>query len=250
MRTVNLLGVDVAACTYEEVLMRITQAVASRAKLYACLANTHTIMEARYDAGLREAFAHASLVLMDGMPLVWLSRRLGEKTGERIRGPSLFVKMCALARDKNFSVFLYGTTQATLARLKKNLEERFPGLRVVGTYAPPFRPLCPDEERQMSAMINATGADIVFVGTGAVKQEKFMRAMQQRIEAPVMAGVGAAFDFSAGLIKEAPQWMQDRGLEWLFRLFQEPRRLLTRYVKYNTLFIFAACRLLLSREKT
>jgi N-acetylglucosaminyldiphosphoundecaprenol N-acetyl-beta-D-mannosaminyltransferase len=179
----------------------------------------------------------------DGQPLVWALRALGHRDASRIYGPELMARYCERATRTGRRIYLYGGRhQGALVQLTLMLRHRFPGIRIVGGYSPPFRPLRPDEERWVADDINRSGADVVWVGTGQPKQEKWMAHMRPLLEAPILVGVGAAFDFHAGLISQAPQWMQSLGLEWTYRLSREPRRLWRRYARYNPRFVIGFAR--------
>jgi N-acetylglucosaminyldiphosphoundecaprenol N-acetyl-beta-D-mannosaminyltransferase len=212
--------------------------VAARGSGYVCVAATHTVMVAQEDPETMDAVLGASLVVPDGQPLVWALRALGRPLPDRVYGPDLMLRHCARAAEQGTRIFLYGgRNQGALVQLTLNLRRRFPGLRVVGGCSPPFRDLDADELDTIADEINRTGADVVWVGIGVPKQEKWMAAMRERLDAPVLVGVGAAFDFHAGLVPQAPAWMQSSGLEWAFRLAQEPRRLWRRYLRYNPRFV-------------
>jgi N-acetylglucosaminyldiphosphoundecaprenol N-acetyl-beta-D-mannosaminyltransferase len=174
----------------------------------------------------------------DGQPLVWALNALGHRLSDRVYGPELMERACARAARNGQRFYLYGgRSQGALVELARNLRLRHPGLRIVGGHAPPFRPQTPAEEADVAADIARSGADVVWVGLGVPKQEKWMARMRESLDAPVLVGVGAAFDFHAGLVPQAPAWMQRVGLEWLFRLAQEPRRLWRRYLRYNPRFV-------------
>jgi N-acetylglucosaminyldiphosphoundecaprenol N-acetyl-beta-D-mannosaminyltransferase len=171
------------------------------------------------------------------MPLVWLLKSAGHGGAERVCGPDLMLRVIEDGCRRGYRHFLYGSRPETLRRLEANLVRRFPALRLVGSYSPPFAPFTADEEERTRAMINASGADIVWVGLGAPKQERWMAANRAFLEAPVLAGVGAAFDFHAGTVRQAPGVLQRSGLEWFFRLCTEPRRLWRRYLTTNPRFV-------------
>jgi N-acetylglucosaminyldiphosphoundecaprenol N-acetyl-beta-D-mannosaminyltransferase len=195
-------------------------------------------MSAREDPAARAALLGATLAVPDGQPLVWALRALGNSSATRVYGPDLMVGFCARAAQRAIPMYLYGgRTPEALAVLERRLCERFPGLRIVGGYSPPFRELTAEEEAQVSNAIDASGAAVVWVGTGQPKQEKWMAKMRPRLAAPLLVGVGAAFDFHAGLVSQAPPWMQRNGLEWTYRLAREPRRLWRRYARYNPRFL-------------
>ena len=178
----------------------------------------------------------------DGMPLVWAMRMWGAPIHTRVYGPDFFDLCFARTAELGWRHFLYGSTDATLALLQQRLHARFPQARIVGAYAPPFRPLSAAEERADADRINASSANIVWVGLGAPKQELWLQRMAPLLTAPVLVAIGAAFDFHAGTVKQAPDWMQNHGLEWLYRFIQEPRRLWQRYCYNNPLFIAAVLR--------
>ena len=233
-----VLGVPLAVTDYERVLDWIDAAVAARAREYICVAAVHTVMASRDDPALRAAVAGAAFTVPDGQPLAWALRALGHDIEARVYGPELMARACARAARTGQRHYLYGgRDEAALALLTARLCERFPGLEIVGGYAPPFRPLSEEELDAIAAEINRARPDVVWVGIGVPKQEKWMAAMRDRLEAPVLVGVGAAFDFHAGIVPQAPAWMQRAGLEWAFRLRQEPRRLWRRYARHNPRFV-------------
>jgi N-acetylglucosaminyldiphosphoundecaprenol N-acetyl-beta-D-mannosaminyltransferase len=235
---VNILGVPVALTDYDETMTWIDATIAHDEKGYICVAATHTIMVCDEDPELREAVLNSSLTVPDGQPLVWAMNALGGELEDRVYGPELMARYCEHAAETGTKMYLYGgRNQGALVQLALNLRQRFPGVKIVGGYSPPFRDLSPEEEDALVAEINRSTADVIWVGVGAPKQEKWMAAMRDRLDAPVLVGVGAAFDFHAGLVPQAPDWMQASGLEWLYRMVQEPRRLAPRYVRYNPRFI-------------
>jgi N-acetylglucosaminyldiphosphoundecaprenol N-acetyl-beta-D-mannosaminyltransferase len=215
---------------------------------YVCVANVHMVMEAWDDPAFRETVNAADLVTPDGMPLVWVLRRKGFALKDRVYGPTLMRWVLAEATRRGIPVGLLGGTPEVLAALVRNLRAEFGELEVAFQHSPPFRALSPDEDRALVREINASGARILFVGLGCPKQERWMAAHAAGTKDPVQAvmlGVGAAFDFHAGMLRQAPGWMQGRGLEWLFRLAVEPRRLWKRYLKHNPRFAVLALRELL-----
>jgi N-acetylglucosaminyldiphosphoundecaprenol N-acetyl-beta-D-mannosaminyltransferase len=235
---IDVLGVPVSAVDYDGVIDWMDGTVAARGRGYVCVAATHTVMVAQEDAETLQAVLGASLVVPDGQPLVWALRALGRPLPDRVYGPELMLRHCERAAANGTRIFLYGgRNQGALVQLTLNLRRRFPGLRVVGGMSPPFRELDAAELDVIAEEIDRTGADIVWVGIGVPKQEKWMAAMRERLDAPVLVGVGAAFDFHAGLVPQAPSWMQSAGLEWAFRLAQEPTRLWRRYLRYNPRFV-------------
>jgi N-acetylglucosaminyldiphosphoundecaprenol N-acetyl-beta-D-mannosaminyltransferase len=241
--TAEVLGVPLALTDYERTMDWIDGSVAAGQKGYVCVAATHTVMACQEDAELAHAVLGAALVVPDGQPLVWAMNALGHDLSSRVYGPDLMARYCERAARTGTRMFLYGgRNQGALVQLALNLRRRYPGLRIVGGYSPPFRALSDEEAAAIAAEINRSGADVVWVGIGVPKQEKWMAAMRDRLDAPVLVGVGAAFDFHAGLVPQAPEWMQAAGLEWLFRLSKEPRRLWRRYLRYNPLFVVGFAR--------
>jgi N-acetylglucosaminyldiphosphoundecaprenol N-acetyl-beta-D-mannosaminyltransferase len=233
-----VLGVPLALTDYEHTLDWMDAAVAAGHRGYVCVAATHTVMACREDPELRRAVLGSDLTVPDGQPLVWALNLLGARLSDRVYGPELMDRACERAAGTGLRFYLYGgRNQGALAQLARNLRLRHPGLRIVGGHVPPFRPLTEQEEADVIADIRRSRADVVWVGIGVPKQEKWMAQMRERLDAPVLIGVGAAFDFHAGLVRQAPLWMQRLGLEWLFRLGQEPRRLWRRYLRYNPRFV-------------
>jgi N-acetylglucosaminyldiphosphoundecaprenol N-acetyl-beta-D-mannosaminyltransferase len=231
-----VLGVGVHAVDPAGALAVIRGWIASRQKHYVCLAAVHGIMECQHDPSLKAIYNAAGLCLPDGMPLVWVGRSQRQPVA-RVYGPDLTLALCASAAADGRSVYFHGGAEGVAASLAAEMSRRFPGLRVAGFGAPPFRPLTADEEAETVARINGCGPDVVFVGLGCPKQERWMAAFRGRLEAPVLLGVGAAFDFHTGRLAQAPAALQSAGLEWLFRLVHEPRRLWYRYLVYNPLFV-------------
>jgi N-acetylglucosaminyldiphosphoundecaprenol N-acetyl-beta-D-mannosaminyltransferase len=195
-------------------------------------------MAAQEDPDARAAVLGATLAVPDGQPLVWALHALGHAHATRIYGPDLMARFCARAARADTPIYLYGgRSPEALALLERRLRERFPNLPIAGGSSPPFRSLTAAEEEHTIADIDASGAAVVWVGTGQPKQEKWMLNMRPRLAAPLLVGVGAAFDFHAGLVSQAPRWMQRNGLEWTYRLAREPRRLWWRYAHYNPRFV-------------
>src|SRR3954470_20405355 len=224
--TVDVLGVPLALTDYQRTMDWMDATVQARGKGYICVAATHTVVATQDDAELRAAVAGASLVVPDCQPLAWAMSALGHDLPSRVYGPDLMARYCERSVQTGARMFLYGgRNQGALVQLALNLRRRFAGVQIVGGYAPPFRPLSEEELDAVVAEINHARPDVVWVGIGVPKQEKWMAALRDRLDAPVLVGVGAAFDFHAGLIPQAPAWMQSAGLEWLFRLSKEPRRL-------------------------
>jgi N-acetylglucosaminyldiphosphoundecaprenol N-acetyl-beta-D-mannosaminyltransferase len=239
----EVVGLRLAVTDYERALDWVDAAVAADAREYICVAAVHTVMESRDDAELRAAVEKAAFTVPDGQPLAWALRALGHDIDSRVYGPELMARACARSAKSGQRHYLYGgRDQSALFRLTLKLRERFQGVKIVGGYAPPFRALSERELDAIAEEINRARPDVVWVGIGVPKQEKWMAAMRDRLDAPVLIGVGAAFDFHAGLVPQAPPWMQRHGLEWLFRLKQEPRRLWKRYARHNPRFVFGFAR--------
>jgi N-acetylglucosaminyldiphosphoundecaprenol N-acetyl-beta-D-mannosaminyltransferase len=231
-----ILGSCIDSTSYAEASARIFSWAALGESRYVCVANVHMVMEAYDDAKFRQIINTADLVTPDGMPLVWVMRLQGLRQQERVYGPALTQFVLEAANREGIPVGFYGSTLQTLEKLKSKVQERYPSLKIAYLYAPPFRPLTPEEDDEVVRAINDSGTRILFVGLGCPKQERWMAAHKGRVQA-VMLGVGAAFDFLAGVKPQAPRWMQRAGLEWLFRLLSEPRRLWRRYAKVVPLFI-------------
>lgn len=236
--TVNVLGVGLRAQRMADAVKSVTRWVERRSRSYVCVADVHSVVRCQDDPALKALYNDAGMVVTDGMPLVWLARRAGYGAVERVYGPDLMLELCALSVERGWRHAFYGATDEVLAKLRSRLEARFTGLQVVDCQAPPFRPLTEEEDRVAVERINASRPDILWVGLGAPKQERWMAGHRDRLDVPVMIGVGAAFDFHAGTKPQAPRWMQRNGLEWLFRLATEPRRLARRYAVHNTRFLW------------
>lgn len=241
--TVPVLGVPLGVCDYEQVIEWMDGVVDGDGRVYVTAAAVHLIMVAREDEQTRRAVLGADLAVPDGQPLVWALRALGQSGASRVYGPDLMLRYCEHAARTGRTMYLYGgRDQGALGQLSSRLRQRFTGLRIVGSYCPPFRPLSDAEEQWVIGDINRSAADVVWVGTGQPKQELWMADMRSRLQVPVMVGVGAAFDFHAGLVPQAPVWMQRHGLEWAYRLAREPRRLWPRYARYNPRFVLGFAR--------
>ena len=243
VRTRSILGVPVAITDYSEAIEVMDELVASNRRGYVCAAPVHALIVAQDDPDTLAALRGSTLVVPDGMPLVWAANLLGESLHDRVYGPELMLRYSDRCAARGHRVWLYGgRDQGSLAQLALSMRRRHPGIRVVGGYSPPFRALTRDEEDDLVAQINDARPDVLWVGIGVPKQEKWMAHMRDRLEVPVMCGVGAAFDFHAGRVPMAPRWMQERGLEWLYRAAQEPKRLLPRYLSTNPRFVASFAR--------
>jgi N-acetylglucosaminyldiphosphoundecaprenol N-acetyl-beta-D-mannosaminyltransferase len=243
----DVLGASVHALSWDEALGRIERWADARESRYVCLCNVHSVVTASRDTAFRGVINAADLAAPDGMPVAWSLRWMGFRGQQRIGGPDLMWRYCARAEANGQSIFLFGASEATLGRLQTALRRNFPRLRFAGAMSPPFRDMSAEETDDVVARLNASGANVVFVGLGCPKQEFWMARHRARIRA-VLVGVGAAFDYHAGTLPRAPLWMQQIGLEWLYRLAKEPRRLWRRYLASNSAFIVGMARQLLTRR--
>lgn len=239
---VDILGVGVSALTMPLATATMQRWIAGGERHYVCITGVHGVMESQRDPALMAIHNGAGMVTPDGMPLVWMARRLGHPEVERVYGPDLMRAMCGLSAARGYRNFLYGSRPRTLAALAAAITAAHPGLPLAGSLSPPFRALSPAEEEAEIAAINAARPDIVWVGLSTPKQERWMARNRDRLEAAVLVGVGAAFDFLAGEKPQAPRWMQRHGLEWAFRMASEPRRLAGRYLRNNPAFAWRAMR--------
>jgi N-acetylglucosaminyldiphosphoundecaprenol N-acetyl-beta-D-mannosaminyltransferase len=248
--SVDVLGVDLALTDYAEMLDWIDEMVLSGQRGYLCACNVHTVMASREDPELRASLQASSVNVPDGQPLVWALNALGHSLPGRVYGPELMSRACGRAAEVGHRFYLYGgRNQGALVQLALNLRQHHPGVKIVGGYSPPHRPLTAEEQDAVTAEINHSHADVVWAGIGVPKQEKWMAQMRPRLDAPVLIGVGAAFDFHAGLVPQAPTWIQESGLEWAYRLAHEPRRLWKRYLRYNPKFVGAFARQLAAQRR-
>ncbi|MCD4781643.1 MAG: WecB/TagA/CpsF family glycosyltransferase [Candidatus Omnitrophica bacterium] len=234
----DVLGVRVSATNLELTSRRIEAWIQSKSRQYICVAPVATIIDCQRDSEYLKVINQAGLVTPDGMPIVWLGQKTVGPRVQRTYGPDLMMAFCGFSAAKGYRHFFYGGSEQTNQILIKTLSETFPGITIAGSYAPPHIQLHQKERGDIVEKINASRADVLWVGLGSPKQDFWMAEHRGRLNAPVLIGVGAAFDFLAGTKKQAPRWMQRSGLEWLFRLCQEPRRLWKRYLIGNSLFIF------------
>lgn len=235
---VNVLGVGISAIDLRIAIETIEAWIAAGARQYVTVTGVHGVMECQHDEELRRIHNAAGMVTPDGMPMVWLSRLHGQRHVDRVYGPDLMAAVCDRSCARGWRHFLYGGGDGVAERLRACLEARFPGIVIAGTHTPPFRPLTPEEDAAVVETINAAAPDIVWVGLSTPKQEHWMAEHLGRVQAPVLVGVGAAFDIHAGLKPEAPRWIQRSGLQWLFRLMVEPRRLWRRYLETVPRFLW------------
>jgi len=247
--TREILRVPVAMTDYAGAIDAMDSMVERRARGYVCAVAVHALTVGLDDPEMADALRNATLVLPDGMPVVWAANMLGANLTDRVYGPELMLRYSDRCAERGHRVWLYGgRDQGSLVQLALNLRRRHPGINIVGGYSPPFRPMTGEEEDALVDQINDARPDVLWVGIGVPKQEKWMARMRERLDVPVMCAVGAAFDFHAGRISQAPSWMQQRGLEWIYRIAQEPRRLLPRYLYFNPRFVLAFGRQYLSRR--
>lgn len=236
---INVVGTTVDALNLDEAVERIRQWLHDeQVGRYVCVTDVHCIMQSYRRADVRNAYNGASLCVPDGMPLTWVGRALGQRTIGRVYGPDLMLRLLEVSAREGHTNFFYGGAEGVAEELKRLMTTRFPNLKVVGTYCPPFRPLTHEERREITSTVNALNPDLLWIGLGAPKQELFMNEYRDVLRAKVMIGVGAAFDFHTGRVRQAPRWMMRAGLEWFFRLCMEPRRLAPRYVRNNPSFIW------------
>ena len=243
--TRELLGVRFALADYDGALRRIDEMVAAGDRGYFCCTSVHGLMESDRDSELATALNGAELNLPDGMPIVWALNLLsdGKPLHDRVYGPTLMERACERAAAAGHSIYLYGGyDDAALRELKTALRRRSPAIEIAGSWSPPHRELSPEEDREVAARIEESGAALVWCGISTPRQEKWVARIRPMVEAPVMISVGAAFDFLAGRASQAPSWMQRRGLEWAYRLSREPRRLGPRYLRSNPAFVAAVAR--------
>jgi N-acetylglucosaminyldiphosphoundecaprenol N-acetyl-beta-D-mannosaminyltransferase len=233
---VNVLGVGVSVLNLETALAAIADALRARRKGYICVTGVHGVMEAQNDPAFRKILNTAFLCTPDGMPMVWMGKLNGHSEMSRVYGPDLMLDVCKWSETSGAKHFFFGGAEGVAQLLAGKLNTRFPKMEIVGTFTPPFRPLNSDEEKEFAEKIRAARPDILWVGLSTPKQEKFMAEFLPKLDATLMIGVGAAFDFHSGRVRQAPRWMQRSGLEWFYRLCQEPRRLAKRYFKNNPLF--------------
>lgn len=236
-KSCNILGVDIAVTNMKSVIHFLTRNLEKLRGEYVCVSNVHTTVMAYNDESYRNVQNSAVIAVPDGKPLSLVCRLRGYKNAQRVAGPDLMPEILRLSEKEGYTHYFYGSTQQTLDALVKNLKTKYPKLRIVGTCSPPFRMLTEEEDARVIKEINAAKPDFVWVGLGAPKQERWMYEHRGKINA-VMLGVGAAFDFHAGTARRAPKWMQELYLEWLYRLIQDPKRLMRRYVRSNAQFIW------------
>lgn len=244
--TYDLLGIQMSVLNIPDAVRRIVEAATQQRRGYICVTGVHGIIESRTDPTLRHILNHAFLCTPDGMPTVWMGRLSGHEHMSRVYGPDLMLAVMEATRTLPIRHFFYGGAPGVAEDLRHTLTTRYPGLQIAGTYCPPFRPLTPEENGQLQKQVAESRTDILWVGLSTPKQERFMAEYLPRLQTSLMVGVGAAFDFHTGRVKQAPRWLQRNGLEWFYRLLQEPKRLWRRYFNIVPRFILliAASRLL------
>lgn len=229
IQRVDVLGIGISAVDMAMAVDEITDWIERREPHYVCVTGVHGVMESQRDADLLRIHNASGLTTPDGMPMVWAGRWAGATSMRRVYGPDLMLALAERAAERGWRSYFYGGRQGVPDRLIQVLASRFPGFAAVGSWSPPFRALTAEEDAAIVEQINAAGPDLVWVGLSTPKQERWMDAHVGRLRAPVLLGVGAAFDIHAGTLPQAPRWMQSNGLEWLYRLIREPRRLWRRY---------------------
>jgi N-acetylglucosaminyldiphosphoundecaprenol N-acetyl-beta-D-mannosaminyltransferase len=236
-KKINILGVGINAIKLDDAIKQIELQIIAKNPSYVCICPNHTIMESQKDKTLKNIVNSAYMATPDGMSVVWVCKLLGYKGVEQICGTDLMLALSAISAEKGYTNFYYGGAEGVPEKLAENLCQKFPGLKIAGIYSPPFRPLTLDENQTIIDTIKNTNPDILWVGLGMPKQELWMGEHFGKTNVPVMIGVGAAFDFLSGNKKRAPKWMQKSGLEWLYRLAQEPKRLWRRNL-YHPIFFY------------
>ncbi|MCK9602802.1 MAG: WecB/TagA/CpsF family glycosyltransferase [Candidatus Omnitrophica bacterium] len=249
LKKFDLFGVNISAINMEYILESVENSILNKDRIYISTCPVGTVIECQKDEQVLKSVNSADLVTPDGMPVVWLGRLKGHKDITRVYGPDLMWEICAISENKGYRNYFYGSTPEVLSGLRKRLLVCLPGLKIAGYFSPPFYPLTEEEDKKIINMINNCKADILWVGLGSPKQDIWMHEHRDAIGAPVIIGVGAAFDFLSGLKKQAPRWMQRSGLEWLFRLITEPKRLWKRYLLGNSLFMILIVRGLIRKVK-
>jgi len=238
LKHIFILGVKVSVTNLQTASLFIEDCIRRRKKTYVCIAPVSTIVDVQSNDRYKDIVNNSGMTTPDGMPLVWLGKLKGERGMERTYGPDLMAAFCQFSQDKGYRHYFFGGHEASNQLLISKLKERFPRINIVGNFSPSFREIGEREEASVIEAINQASPDVLWVGLGSPKQDYWMREHRDKLDAPVMVGVGAAFDFLAGVKKQAPVWMRRIGMEWFFRLCCEPRRLWRRYLVGNTLFIY------------
>ena len=246
---VDVLGVNVSGINLRRAIKLAESWLATKRPGYICVSGVHGIMEAQRDTELRQILNRAVINVPDGMPLSWVGRLRGFRQMDRVFGPDFMSAICQRSVSRGYRHFLYGGQPGVAEHLKEVLQGRFPGLQIVGTWTPPFRALNNQEERDLLAQVHACSPDIVWVGISTPRQERFMAQYADRLKVPLLVGVGAAFDYHTGRIRDSPNWLKRAGLQWLHRLLQDPRKLWRRYLRNNPAFLWKIIPQLLSMRR-
>lgn len=233
-----ILKTKISAIDMHDACSLVEEAISKGLKKYICVCPVSTIMECKKNEEVLVSVNSADLATPDGMAVVWMGRMRGYKNIRRVYGPELMQNICGISLKKGYRHYFYGSTRETLDKLQEKLGKKYPGLIIRGSFSPPFRPLTKDEDDKIVEEINRSNSDIVWVGLGSPKQDLWMYRHRDRINASVMIGVGAAFDFLAGIKPQAPRWIRNNGFEWLFRLVTEPKRLWRRYLIDYPRFVY------------
>ena len=234
----NVLGVKVSAIDMGLAVKLAEEWIAAGKPGYVCVTGVHGVMEAKRDPELLRIFNHAAMLTPDGMPLTWVGRLQGFTRMNRVFGPDFMMEMCRISLAQGYRHFLYGGKPGVAQALGEAMQRKFPGLQVAGIFTPPFRSLAPDEERELAEQVRQAQPHILWVGLSTPKQERFMAQYVDRLQVPLLVGVGAAFDFHTGRIRDCPAWIKHAGLQWVHRLIQDPRRLWKRYLINNPAFLW------------
>lgn len=242
IKRVDVLGVGISAINLPMAVAEIGRWIDEREQHYVCVTGVHGVMECQNDAELMRIHNESGLTTPDGMPMSWCCWHAGEKDVDRVYGPDLMLALCEEAVERGWTSYFYGGREGIPELLAEKLSDRFPGLQVVGTWSPPHRPLSDEEDREVVARINDADPDLLWVGLSTPKQERWVADHIGKTNASALLAVGAAFDMHAGVVKQAPRWMQRAGLEWAFRIGTEPRRLWKRYASNNPRFVAAILR--------
>lgn len=248
--TVRVLGIEIDALDMKRAIARTRELLVAASSSYVCVAGVHGVMEAQRSPELADAYDNAALTLPDGMPLVWVGQFQGHKSMQRVTGPDFMLEMFRRREFANLRHFLYGGDVGVAQQLQSILNKRFPHAHIMGAQTPPYRELTVEEEVSLIAQIRAVQPDIIWVGLGCPRQELFMQRYVKPFGAPVMVGVGAAFDYHTGRIRDSAEWVKKAGLQWLHRLIQDPRRLWKRYLRNNPAFVWRVTLQLLTERRS
>lgn len=247
-RVATALGVAVDALDMESAVAATRELLASAAANYICVAGVHGVMEAQRSTAVAAAYAGAALTIPDGMPLVWVGHLQGHHSMERVTGPDFMLEIFGREEFRHLSHFLYGGDTGVAQNLRRILNERFPLVDIVGADTPPFRDLLANEQTELISRVNALKPDIIWIGLGCPRQELFMQRYSRLLDVRLMVGVGAAFDYHTGRIRDSAPWVKRAGLQWVHRLIQDPRRLWKRYLRNNPVFLWRITFQLLSQR--